>query len=193
MISVNLDSIMDKIYAFADSDKGQRIMRKKYDEYVKSGVSKTDAGSRVLTKNEMEKISNDFIDMLRSNAAACSLPSSVMEHFDSLKATRPKNGVDGTYSVEISFKDDLFRPSLDPEKYSGVSNIVAIFNNGYPRDRGKIEAISHVEGWWHGKNTRALGFRPGLYFMQRAVYEFNAKYAGTYDIWVELAEVYDSE
>ena len=193
MASVNIDSIMDKIYAFEASDKGRKKMRKKYDEYVKNGTSKTQAGSRVLTRLEMEKITNDFIDILTEHAAGCSLPESVLAHFSSLKATKPKRMADGSYTVDISFGDDLFRPSLDPGKYGGVSNIVAIFNNGYPKNKSRIEAISHVEGWWHGKNTMALGFRPGLYFMQSAVNEFNAKYAGMFDIWVELAEIYDSE
>lgn len=193
MASVNADSIMDKVYAYEKSAKGQKKMKQTLDKYVKTNVEKTKAGSKVLTYRKMEEAGRKLVEMLTQAANGSGIPDSVAAHFGSLKCGKPMRQGDGSYIIEISFTDDLTRASLQPEDYGGVTNIVAIFNNGYPKDRGRSEAISHVSGWWHGKNTTALGYRPGLFFMQSAVNDFNANYGRGFDIYAEVAAIYDSE
>lgn len=193
MATVNADTILDKVYAYEKSDKGQKRMRQTLDKYIKNNTNTTGAGSKVLTYAKMQEAGRKLVNMLGQAARGSGLPSSVANNFDSLKCGKPQKLSDGTYKIELAFTGDLSRPSLQPEKYGGVTNIVAIFNNGYPRDRGKSEAISHVTGWWHGKNTTALGYRPGLYFMQSAVNSFNDMYGAEFDIYAELADVYLSE
>lgn len=95
--------------------------------------------------------------------------------------------------MEINFTDDLTRESLEPARYGGVKNIIAIFNNGYPSDKSRSEAISHVSGLWHGEYTTALDSRQGLYFLQDAVNDFNLNYGMPLGMFAEVGAVYDSE
>ena len=134
-----------------------------------------------------------LVQTIKDTAHGCDLPTSVLAHFDSLSIGKLQRQADSSYTIEINFTDDLTRESLQPEKYGGVRNIIAIFNNGYPADRSRSEAISHVAGYWHGKETVALEFRPGLYFLQDAVNDFNMNYGMPLGMYAELGAVYDSE
>ena len=81
------------------------------------------------------------------------------------------------YTLSISFNEDaLRRDSLNPELYpDGVTNIVKLFINGY-------DARGAVYGVWKGhgdKEIWSLRHRDPGDFMEKAVAEFNTKYAGT--------------
>lgn len=193
MAQINYDSIIDKVYDYAESSKGQDRMQKKITNYMMHNVKHTKAGSRVITYRDMIDAGDKLVQHIRDSAHGCDLPPSVLAHFDSLKRGRAIKQPDGSFMMEISFTDDLSRPSLDPEKYGGVRNIVAIFNNGYPADASRTEAISHVSGWWHGKETVALPQRAGLYFMQDAVNDFNLNYGLALGMYAEVGVVYDGE
>lgn len=193
MVQINYDSILDKVYAYAESKDGQERMQKKISNYVWHDVKRTKAGSRVITYRDMMAAGDKLVQMIRNTAQGCDLPPSVLAHFDSLERGAAKKQPDGSYVMEISFKDDLSRESLRPEKYGGVRNIIAIFNNGYPADASRSEAISHVSGWWHGKETVALPQRVGLYFMQDAVNDFNLNYGMALGMYAEVGVVYDGE
>lgn len=193
MVQINYDSILDKVHAYAESKDGQERMQKKISNYVRHDVKRTKAGSRVITYRDMMAAGDKLVQMIRNTAQGCDLPPSVLAHFDSLERGAAKKQPDGSYVMEISFKDDLSRESLRPEKYGGVRNIIAIFNNGYPADASRSEAISHVSGWWHGKETVALPQRVGLYFMQDAVNDFNLNYGMALGMYAEVGVVYDGE
>ena len=119
MAYVNVDAIMDKVYAYEKSDKGQAKMRSTLNKYVRNNVEKTNAGSKVLTLRKMEQAGQKLVDMLKQSAGGCGLPDSVAAHFDSLKCGKPVRNGDGSYTIEISFTDDLTRASLQPEDYGG--------------------------------------------------------------------------
>lgn len=193
MPTINMDSILDKLYAWERSDKGQKKIQGTVNKYVRNNVRRTKAGSRVVTENDMREAAKKLVQTIRDTALGCNLPSSVAAHFGSLKVGKLQRQSDGSYIIEINFTDDLTRESLQPEKYGGVRNIIAIFNNGYPSDLGRSEAISHVSGWWHGKETTALEFRQGLYFMQDAVNDFNLNYGMPLGMYAEVGAIYDSE
>lgn len=193
MAKINYGSILKKINAYTQSAAGQERMQKKINNYILHNVKKTKAGSRVITQRDMIEVGDKLVQMIRQAAQSCDLPESVMAHFNTLKRGRAVLMPDGSFQMEINFNDDLSRPSLRPEDYGGVTNIIAIFNNGYPSDRGRSEAISHIEGWWHGKNTVALAYRPGLYFIQSAVNDFNVNYGLPLGIYAEVGAVYDRE
>ena len=190
---INMDSILDKVYAWERSDKGQKKIQGTVNKYVRNNVSKTKAGSRVVTQRDMLDAARKLVQTIKDTAHGCDLPTSVLAHFDSLSIGKLQSQADDSYTIEINFTDDLTRESLQPEKYGGVRNIIAIFNNGYPADRSRSEAISHVAGYWHGKETVALEFRPGLYFLQDAVNDFNMNYGMPLGMYAELGAVYDSE
>lgn len=190
---INMDSILDKVYAWERSDKGQKKIQGTVNKYVRNNVSRTKAGSRVVTQRDMLEAARKLVQTIKDTAHGCDLPTSVLAHFDSLSIGKLQRQADDSYTIEINFTDDLTRESLQPEKYGGVRNIIAIFNNGYPADRSRSEAISHVAGYWHGKETVALEFRPGLYFLQDAVNDFNMNYGMPLGMYAELGAVYDSE
>lgn len=190
---INMDSILDKVYAWERSDKGQKKIQGTVNKYVRNNVSRTKAGSRVVTQRNMLDAARKLVQTIKDTAHGCDLPTSVLAHFDSLSIGKLQRQADDSYTIEINFTDDLTRESLQPEKYGGVRNIIAIFNNGYPADRSRSEAISHVAGYWHGKETVALEFRPGLYFLQDAVNDFNMNYGMPLGMYAELGAVYDSE
>lgn len=190
---INMDSILDKVYAWERSDKGQKKIQGTVNKYVRNNVSRTKAGSRVVTQRDMLDAARKLVQTIKDTAHGCDLPTSVLAHFDSLSVGKLQRQADDSYTIEINFTDDLTRESLQPEKYGGVRNIIAIFNNGYPADRSRSEAISHVAGYWHGKETVALEFRPGLYFLQDAVNDFNMNYGMPLGMYAELGAVYDSE
>lgn len=193
MPTINMDSILDKIYAWERSDKGQKKIQSTVNKYVRNNVDRTKAGSRVVTQRAMREAAQKLVQTVKDTAHSCDLPASVLAHFDSLSVGKLQRQADGSYIIEINFTDDLTRESLQPEKYGGVRNIIAIFNNGYPSDMSRSEAISHVAGYWHGKETVALEFRPGLYFLQTAVNDFNLNYGMPLGMYAELGAVYDSE
>ena len=190
---INMDSVLDKVYAWGRSDKGQKKIQGTVNKYVRNNVSKTKAGSRVVTQRDMLEAARKLVQNIKDTAHGCDLPPSVLAHFDSLNIGKLQRQADDSYIIEINFTDDLTRESLQPEKYGGVRNIIAIFNNGYPADRSRSEAIAHVTGYWHGKETVALEFRPGLYFLQDAVNDFNLNYGMPLGMYAELGAVYDSE
>lgn len=190
---INMDSILDKVYAWERSDKGQKKIQGTVNKYVRNNVSRTKAGGRVVTQRDMLDAARKLVQTIKDTAHGCDLPTSVLAHFDSLSIGKLQRQADDSYIIEINFTDDLTRESLQPEKYGGVRNIIAIFNNGYPADRSRSEAISHVAGYWHGKETVALEFRPGLYFLQDAVNDFNMNYGMPLGMYAELGAVYDSE
>ena len=79
------------------------------------------------------------------------------------------------YMISIEFNEDaLQRKSLDPDRYpDGITNIIKLFVNGY-------DARGAVYGVWegHGDNeVWSLRHRDPNDFLERAVSEFNSKYA----------------
>lgn len=191
MSSLNFGSIQSKIADWEKSEKGQKRIQGKINQYVRKNIDKTKAGSTVVTVRKMREASRQLIQNIRNFANGCDLPPSVIAHFGSLHAEDPVLQPDGSYLIEINFTDDLTRASLRPEDYGGVINIVAIFNNGYPKDRSRSEAISHISGWWHGKETTALGYRPRLNFMQDAVKDFNENYGVKFGMYAEVGVIYE--
>ena len=191
MAEYDADAIVGKIKAWMDTPKGQKRMQSTLNNYITKNRTKTEAGSEVVTLKRMQELANKLVLHVRNSARASGLPPSVIAHFDSLRRGHITKIGDGTYQVELAFTDDLSRPSLQPSKYRGVDNIIAIFNSGYPANRSRSEAISHVYGWWNGKYTQALPYRPGLYFMQTAINDFNEVLGARYDVFATLDDVYN--
>lgn len=193
MAYVNEDSILDKLYAWEHSGRGQKKIGDTVNRYIRRNVTKTEAGSRVITERDMIQAADRLVQSIKRHAQGCAVPPSVLAHFDSLSVGKLHRQADNSYLIEINFTDDLSRESLQPDKYGGVRNIIAIFNNGYPSDPSRSEAISHVSGYWHGKETVALESRPGLYFLQNAVNDFNANFGLALGMYAEVGVEYDYE
>ena len=191
MATINYASIEKKIMDYAKSDKGQKRMTSTLKKYVNTNVDKTDAGSTVINKKRMRAAAKALVNYVKTAAQSSGVADSVLADISTLKASEPKYVGGTTWEVELSFGGDLSRPSLEPETYGGVTNIIALFNNGYPKDAGRSAAIAHVSGYWHGEFVNARPSREALHFMQQAVIEFNTKYAQTHNTYVTLDAIYE--
>ncbi len=197
MAVINMQSIFSKCKEWSESKKGKEQMRRTINQMQKSGQRITAAGSEVLTKTKMSELADELISILRNTAASYDLPSSVLDHFDSLTYVVQDLG-NSEYEFDIYFADDLSRESLytDYDQGSGINNIIALFNNGYVASAPKY-------GWWEnhkptgesiirsavgGRDAyiRSLQGRPSLNFMQRAIQDFVSKYQGKYPLSVVL-------
>lgn len=181
---VSLDVINKKLKEYVNSAKGKQQMENVLKSYVSQGVTKTAAGSKIIDETQMRSLVNSFIEILKQEAASSGdIAESVLDNISSASITNFKINKDGSAIVDVSFIDDLRRQSLYEEKYDGVTNIVALFNNGY-------EASNYVYGTWHGEKVRSKKNRSGSHFMQRAADKFNAQYGAEFNVQVMLSEKY---
>lgn len=205
MANLNMSSIMSKVRNFTNSKEGKEKIDRILKEYRKNGISKTEAGSEVLTYTRMSELAQELISTLKMTAASHNLPRSVMNHFNSLDYMMQDLG-DNKFECYIYFNDDLSRESLDSGEYQGdgINNIVALFNNGYV-------ASDHVYGWWDGHKptgesimhsmtgdesyafVRSKIGRPSLRFMQRSIQDFYSKYSKQYTMNIILNDDYDGD
>lgn len=185
-MGVSLDKIQRALNAWEKSPEGKAVIKRKIGELRRSGVSTTQAGSRILTAEDVAALANEFIGTLQRHAGSSSgnggsgsMPPSVTSHFSSLVAGAPVELDEGSFMVTISFTDDLSRPSMVDHEDGhslggGVDNIVAIFNNG-------VNAKGSVFGNWVGHEEQGPMWsrrnRPALGFMQAAKNEFEGAHA----------------
>ncbi len=183
---MNMRSIMGKVRAFNESPEGKRRIRECLEKYRKEGRTVTEAGDKLVSEAKMREAAARFIQVLRETARDIELPESVMSHFNSLEYSGPHEMPDGSRTIYVYFADDLHRDSLQPDRYGGVDNIIAVLNNGYDEH----ENMAKVWGVWHGMRIHALTERTGLHFIQRAVDDFNGNYGSEYRVVAKAEDIY---
>lgn len=201
-MNINIDSIMSKVSAYAQSSAGKEKMNKRIQQYVSSGVKQTAAGDKILTEDKMWEAVSKFLYVMRVTAAEYGLPESVMEHINGLESAGQIRKTPDGYEIALYFEGDLHRDSLDNDLgYEGVDNIVALFNNGY-------HARNYVYGWWEGYKATGDGVlrsgvgtdfawvrskkeREPLHFIQQAVHDFNANYGADYGVTAVAGTAYE--
>ena len=190
-MGVNLGAINSKLNAYAKSSVGKACMAETIQNYIRdenwsvTRSGKTQAGDRIITQQEMRDVARELIFYIKQFAADCDLPASVMEHIESFDISTASES-EGFYYVGISMEDNPKRESVQPEKYDGVHNIVALFNTGY-------SASGRIYGYWRTADAEiwTLKNREGLNFMQRAIDRFNSTYAEEYNVTVFLSSEYE--
>ena len=183
---------MNKVRAFTKSNTGDKKINEYIDKCVQDGREATEAGDTIVTKQAMDRAAEMLIMQLKEAAFQYNLPSSVREHFNSLRATYPVpyGASKQKYKIDITFEDDLSRMSLlitsgknsGKRTGDGVSNIVALFNNGY-------NANNNVFGLWesHGENISSLTHRKSLNFMESTVESFNREWGNLYNVYAYIS------
>lgn len=83
---------------------------------------------------------------------------------------------DGVNKIRVWFTTDPYRPSLVPEVYGGVHDIVLLLNDGVDHN------MASVYGKWHGEYTYSKTQILGTHFLENAVNEFLAKRQKDYGI-----------
>ncbi len=187
MAVVNYNSIFSKCKAWSETPSGKARMKETMKSHVRNNVKASGCGDKIVTKDDMITAAYALIDILRNTASGYGLAPSVAAHLESLSATEPYELSDGSYEIGIYFTDNLHRDSLQPEKYGGVDNIVALINNGY----GHHDSIEHVWGEWRGNWIHGLSERQGLHFIQQAVDDFNGNYGSGYRATAIAGEDYE--
>lgn len=201
-MNINIDSIMSKVSAYAQSPAGKEKMNKRIQQYVSSGVKQTAAGDKILTEDKMWEAVSKFLYVMRVTAAEYGLPESVMEHINGLESAGQIRKTPDGYEIALYFEGDLHRDSLENDLgYEGVDNIVALFNNGY-------HARNYVYGWWNRHKATGDGVlrsgvgtdfawvrskkeREPLHFIQQAVHDFNANYGADYGVTAIAGTAYE--
>lgn len=197
---ISESAIMGKLQAYANSTTGKKRMKEVIESAQRTGRPLA-SGEMVVSVKQMTDMANALADMIRRR-----LPESIADVGSTLVSTVPVKRPDGSYEVVLKFDlSALHRDSLDNDLgYDGISNIVALFNNGY-------HAKNYVYGWWEGhRPTGESVFRSGplqgdyawvrsekereaLQFMQDAVAEFNTVYGSKYGVVVGLGSDYTTE
>lgn len=181
MAGINMESILAKAKACTNTSQFQQKVQQKTDALIREGgVAQTSSG-RMVTISGMQMAAAKFIEVLQNEIA-----SSGIAIADAISLTRSDPYKVGTnkYQIQVSFTGDLHRDSLVPEKYGGVDNIIALFNNGY-------SAGNTVYGIWHGEQIASLPTRPGIHFIASAVRNYMANYASEYGVIdIEVNPIY---
>ena len=169
----NVASINAKVAAWGKTSAGQAKINAVINNYIQKGTSSvmiTGTGN-LITKAQMAEAAEKMKSILTQCASG--LPASVQAHVANASIGPITQNGPSSYAVELSFDGDMFRPSLQPSRYGGVSNIVALFNNGY-------FAGNQVVGEWHGQTVGSKTERAGTHFVTQAVSVFNSTCGGQY-------------
>ena len=170
-VTINEAAIQAKVAAWGNTPAGQAKIAAVIGNYIRTGTTSVKITGNVITKAQMMEAAEKMKSLLMQCASG--LPPSVQAHVDSTSIGPIVENGPGSYSVTLSFGGGMARPSLQPSKYGGVSNIVALFNNGY-------SAGGQVFGEWHGQRVGSRTMREGTHFVSQAVGMFNSTCGGQY-------------
>lgn len=175
--SVDMSSILKTVSSYVNSAEGQKA--------IFSGPGGAGAIDISERKKEMSLAGREMAALLNKHAASAGLPATVMQHVESFRPGIPTVNKNGSGSVIVRMTDDASRQSLQPQRYGGVQDIVMLFNDGY-------DAANQIRGRWISSTgedrgvVKSLQSRPGLFFIQAAIDEFNATYGARYNVTATL-------
>lgn len=147
-------------------------LKNKFDTYIGSTSFKTKAGAAsegqamLIVSEAGESLANSISQAIVSNLNSGGAVAAV----GSVSVESPRKIGYGEYSIGVNIEQQ-FRPSLVPEKYGGVDDMAALFNNGYV-------AANPVFGIWHGRPTRSVTIRVGAGFVGKGVYNYLTTHTG---------------
>ena len=151
MAIINSSALRSKLNAFLNSSEGKKRV----------------AGSADVS-GDIAAVESAFIGTMLGCASGA---SGVASDFHSCGASVSNSGEEIIATIPFEF-GNKHRDSLYPAGYSGVDNIIALFNNGY-------SASNTVYGLWHGKRIKSLQSRDGLRFVQAAKRSFEGAQIGS--------------
>lgn len=179
--TINEGSINRKVSAFSKSTAGQRIVKEVLLAKIETGISLCKITGNPIDEAKMIEAANKMKSILIQHASG--LPSSVQAVVSNVGIGPLTPVGNGQYTITLGFQGNFARPSLQPSKYGYVSNIVALFNNGY-------SASGIVYGDWHGVKTASRQERAGTHFVNQAVATFNSTCGAQYNATAEASGEY---
>lgn len=172
MASINMESILAKARACTNTAEFQKKIEQKADILIANGGANDIIGGRKVTISGMSVAAAKFIEVLQNEITSSGI---AIADVISLEHSTPYKVGTNKYQIAVWFSNDLHRNSLVPDKYDGVDNIVALFNNGY-------SAGNTVYGIWHGEKIASLNERVGIHFIDSAVRNYMGNYASEYGV-----------
>lgn len=169
MASINMDSILAKAKAHMATDKRQNEIKQKSANAILNGTSSGGIHS-------IYEAAGKFISVLQSEIQSSGLSAGAMAAISQINHSSAVPLGDGKYMILIYFSGDSSRPSLDPEQYGGIDDIVLLFNNGVDHK------MRPVHGMWHGHETWSKTVIPGAKFIESAMQNFMSNYASEYNV-----------
>lgn len=190
-MEINWTSILGKAEVCMKTPKMKKGVQEKIDKYMLGGVSFTAANGKMV-KSPAEAAST-FINILQDEIlshqgaryAYGDIDPSSINSLLQLDCSKPYR-VGNQYCIDIYFSNDLHRKSLNPARYNGIENIVALLNSGY-------SAGHRTYGYWEsaGEKIASLANRDGAHFIEQAIRNFTENYASEYGITdIKVADIY---
>lgn len=173
MTSINMASILSKANAYMGTPSGENkkntVVRK-----AVLGQINLQQGKSTYTP---EEAADKFIDVLKDSINSSGLSAGAIEAVSNIAHDNPSSLGGNIYTIRVYFSGEMSRPSLDPRSFpGGISDIVALFNNGVDH------TMRPVHGTWHGKEMWSKTTIPGTHFIENAVNTFMASYASEYNV-----------
>ena len=179
--TINEGAINRKVSAFSKSAAGQKVVKEVLLAKIESGISLCKITGNPIDEAKMIEAANKMKSILIQHSTG--LPSSVQAIVSNIGIGPLTKAGDGRYTITLGFQGNFTRPSLVPSKYGYVSNIVALFNNGY-------HASNQVIGEWHGQTVASRQERSGTHFVNQAVATFNSTCGAQYNATAEASGEY---
>lgn len=190
-MGINWNSILGKAEVCMKTPKMKKSVQEKIDKYMLGGVSFSAANGKVV-KSPAEAAAT-FINVLQDEIlshqgakyAHGDIDPSSINSLLQLDCSKPYR-VGNQYYIDVYFSNDLHRKSLNPDRYDGVENIVALLNSGY-------SARHQTYGYWEsaGEKIASLANRNGTHFIEQAIRNFTENYASEYGITdIKVADIY---
>lgn len=208
MAKINMSSIKAKAAQCIESDKFQKIVDAKVDDYMlkgglPSGKKVTIAGISIAAAKFIEVLQGE----IQSHAMAegggglngRGLGSTAVSALTKLQHGQPVKIGRNKYQIDIWFGDSatspdgkyLERESLAPDEFpEGVKNIAALLNKGYSA-RNTVYGIWAGHGYAGSFNIPSLTHREGLHFIESAIHNYMANYSKEYGVIdIQIDDIY---
>ena len=170
-LKANMDSILSKAKNYVNSSNGQKEFNQIKSDIIK-GVRRSSSGKSVHTPEEAAQKS---VEVLKQEISSSGLSGEAVAAISELSISGATEIGEDTYTINVSFSGDLYRPSLNVEKYGGINDLAELFDAG-------AGPMNRVYGMWHGNYIGSKTTIPGANFMDAAVSTFMSSYADEYNV-----------
>lgn len=208
MAKINMSSIKAKAARCIESDKFQKIIDEKVDDYIlkgglPSGKKVTIAGINMAAAKFIEVLQNEINSHAiaegggglngRGLGATAVSALTKLEHGVPVKIGKNRYQIDVWFGNSPTAPDGRYleRESLAPDEFpEGVKNIAALLNKGYSA-QNTVYGIWAGHGYAGSLNIPSLKDREGLHFIESALNNYMANHSKEYGVIdIQIDDIY---